>query len=355
MLVMKVLRVLLIIHVLLTAGCTTFGYYAQTIAGQMELLHKQRAVESLLTDTRITPGLKQKLMEIRLILDYAHNELGLPDNGSYRRYVELGREYIVWNVFAAPEFSLEPRQWCYLLIGCTSYRGYFRQQEAEAYARSLQQTGWEVSVNGVSAYSTLGWLRDPLLSTMMHRENWEIARLLFHELAHQIVYISGDTEFNEAFADAVAGIGLRRWLADRHPDLASTVSAALRREESLYELLFDMRARFAQLYQSGQPVTVMRQQKAQLHAELVKQYQGLKQQWNNDSRYDHWINTGINNASLAALSTYRALVPAFEIAFQTHNQDLARLYEWASQLVHCNRQQRLEVLQHPSVIPACVN
>jgi predicted aminopeptidase len=352
---MKLLRVLLILYLLNTPGCTTLGYYGQTIAGQMELLQKQQAVGSLLSDARISPELKQKLMDIQSILDYAHTELGLPDNGSYRRYAELGRDYIVWNVFAAPEFSLEPKQWCYLLIGCTTYRGYFRQQEADAYARTLQQTGWEVSVNGVKAYSTLGWLRDPLLSSMMHRDNWEIARLLFHELAHQVIYIPGDTEFNEAFADAVAGIGLRRWLADKHPDQTMTVRSALQKEESLYELLFEVRDRFDRLYQSGQPETVMRERKAQLHAELITEYQALKQRWNNDNRYDRWMNTGINNASLAALSTYRALVPAFESVFQAHDQDLTRLYKWAGQLVHCNREQRIEVLQHPAIVPACVN
>lgn len=352
---MKVIRVLLIFHVLLTPGCSTLGYYGQTIAGQMELLRKQQAVGSLLSDARISPELKQKLMEIQSILDYAHTELGLPDNGSYRQYADLGRDYIVWNVFAAPEFSLEPKQWCYLWIGCTRYRGYFHQQEADAYARTLRQTGWEVSVNGVNAYSTLGWLRDPLLSTMMRRENWEIARLLFHELAHQILYIPDETGFNEAFADAVAGIGLRRWLADKHPDQLLTVNAALQQEESLYDLLFNVRDRFVRLYQSGLPESVMREQKMQLHADLQKEYQALKSQWNNDNRYDRWINSGINNASLAALSTYRDLVPAFENAFRAQDYDLTRFYKWVGQLVQCNREQRLEVLQHPAVVPPCMN
>lgn len=351
---MKALRLLLILFALIIGACTTFGYYGQSLAGQMELMQKQQPVSRLLTNSRAAPELKQRLTDIQSMLDYAHTQLSLPDNGSYRSYAELGREYLVWNVFAAPEFSLQPKQWCYLIIGCTSYRGYFQQQQAQTYARTLKQSGWEVSVNGISAYSTLGWLRDPLLNTMINRENWQIARLLFHELAHQIIYIPNDTEFNEAFADAVAGIGLRRWLQAYHPDMVDTVQTALEREESLYRLLFAARDNFIQLYSSSLPADVMREQKALLHERLQQDYQQLKQQWDTeDNRYDRWVTSGINNASLAALSTYRSLVPAFEDAWRLHEEDLPRLYKWVEGLSGCNKTERLAKLQRPEAGTTC--
>jgi predicted aminopeptidase len=349
----KLCRVLLLGTLVLLSACSSIRYYAQSVSGQMALLRQQKPVVDVLADPTTDAGLRQQLEEIQQILDYAHTVLKLPDNGSYRTYADIEREFVVWNVFAAPAYSLEPKRWCYPVIGCTSYRGYFHKASALEYAETLKQSGWEVSVNGVIAYSTLGWFDDPLLNTMLDRQPWEIARLLFHELAHQQIYFADDTDFNEAYAETVALIGLEKWLQTQSPDLGERVKLALDYEDQFYKLMLDARDRFDQLYRSGKTEQQMREDKASLHRQLRVDYQRLQQQWNGDTRYDAWVNNRINNASLSALATYRALVPDFHAVYQQQGARLPDFINWVKQLSACEQVERRQALQNPASTIVC--
>ncbi|MBI5783517.1 MAG: aminopeptidase, partial [Gammaproteobacteria bacterium] len=201
----------LLLLLAVVSGCASPGYYLHAVSGQIEILNKRRPVEEVLNDPATTPQTRQQLKLVRRLRDFASRELGLPDNDSYRSYTDLERPFVVWDVFAAPELSLEPKQWCFLVAGCVPYRGYFARDEAEQFAADLKQDGYDVYVGGVPAYSTLGWFNDPLLNTFIHRSEPELAGLLFHELAHQKIYVSGDTTFNESFATVVELEGVKRW------------------------------------------------------------------------------------------------------------------------------------------------
>ncbi|KAF1038175.1 MAG: hypothetical protein GAK35_03810 [Herbaspirillum frisingense] len=200
------------------AGCSSISYYAQAAHGQFSLLAQARPFDDWLSDPDAKPALKAKLETVREIRRFAVAELGLPDNGSYKTYAQLDRPFVLWNVVAAPELSLKAHQWCFPIAGCVDYRGYYSQQAAQDYGAQLQQQGYDVQVVGVPAYSTLGWFNDPVISTFINYPDGELARLVFHELAHQTVYARDDTPFNEGFAVAVEEIGVARWLAARHDD-----------------------------------------------------------------------------------------------------------------------------------------
>ena len=228
----------------LLQGCETLGYYAQAVSGQFGLLARARPVEQWLGESATPSPLRAKLETALAIRDYASRELGLPDNASYRRYADLGRPFAVWNVIAAPEFSTKPLQSCFPVAGCVSYRGFFAREDAERHAAGLRATGSDVHVYGVPAYSTLGWFDDPLLSTFIRYPDTELARLVFHELAHQVVYARDDTTFNESFAVAVEETGVRRWLAaaGREAQLAGFVEAQ-RRKAAFIALIEAARAK----------------------------------------------------------------------------------------------------------------
>src|SRR4051812_10885006 len=192
-------------------GC----YLIQAATGQMQIVSKRQPIAEVIRDPATSEKLKARLEYVAAARDFASRELGLPDNESYRSYADLGRPYVVWNVFAAPEFSVEPRQWCFPIAGCVVYRGYFSEAAAQRYARKLRRRGDDVAVGGVAAYSTLGHFKDPVLSTMLGWSDAQLAATLFHELAHQVVYVPGDSQFNESFATVVEEAGLERWLAAR--------------------------------------------------------------------------------------------------------------------------------------------
>jgi len=352
---MKLARTLLILVYSLTSACSTLGYYAQSVGGHLQVMQRQVSIDEIIADQGSDPRLKQQLTDTMGILEYARAELDLPDNGSYRKYADIQREYIVWNIFAAPEFSLQPKMWCYLVIGCTSYRGYFNKAQALTEARQLAAAGWDVSVNGVIAYSTLGWFRDPVLNTMLLRGNWETARLLFHELAHQRFYFRDDTDFNEAFADAVAHIGLQGWLQRQSSETRLSALTLIERENRFYDLVLAARDKFAELYQSGLSDQDMRAEKSSLISQLQADYPGLKSGWDGDTRYDDWIATNINNASLSALATYRSLISDFLAAYEFHGYDLPRFYQWIEQLSDCAKPERLLLLRHPAQMPYCAD
>jgi predicted aminopeptidase len=301
---------------LLLSGCETLAYYAQAVGGQMELLARSQPVAEALADPATPAALRERLALTQSIRDFASRELKLPDNGSYRAYADLGRPYAVWNVFAAPEFSLAPVQSCFPVAGCVPYRGFFARADAERHAGRLAEAGNDVYVAGVPAYSTLGRFDDPLLNTFIAFPDAELARLIFHELAHQVAYAKDDATFNESFAVAVEREGMRRWLsATGRAVLLEQWQAGEERRRQAAAGIEGVRDRLAALYRTRLAPDAMRERK---RAEL----ETLRAQ-----TPDRFREAAPNNAYLAAWATYTAQVPAFEKLLADEGGDLPRFYE----------------------------
>lgn len=308
-------------------GCGTLSYYAQAVHGELSLLSRAEPVQKLLADPATPEALRAKLRIAESIRDFASHELKLPDNDTYRRYSDLGRPYAVWNVVATREFSLEPLRSCFPVAGCVSYRGFFARRDAEAYGARLRARGDDVIVYGVPAYSTLGWFDDPLLSTFIRYPDTELAHLLFHELTHQLIYVKGDTTFDESLAEAVAHVGVRRWLAatGRDAELASYVEAR-RRMREFAALLAQTRGALERLYAEPLTPQAMRAQKRAAFEQLMRRYAALKASWGGYSGYDRLLEGGPNNALLASFETYTEYVPAFERLLARSGGDLEKFY-----------------------------
>ncbi len=302
--------------ILAQAGCSSLGYYAQSIGGHLDLLARARPINEVMSDAASPPQLKEKLALAVEIVDFGVRVLGLPDNGSYRKYADLQRPYAVWNVVATPEFSLRPVSSCFLIVGCLSYRGYFDKDAATRFASALEADGYDVLVAGVSAYSTLGWFADPLPNTLLRLPAYRLADTLFHELAHQHSYVNDDSGFNEAFATAAGRIGTRLWLSrDSGTDQGSRYGEHLRRQRGFLELIWAAQTRLAAIYAGANPVAEKRRQKGAALAALRLAYARTKRQWDGYSGYDPWFEQGLNNAKLASVATYHKLVPAFEAVY----------------------------------------
>ncbi|MFZ5560958.1 MAG: aminopeptidase [Pseudomonadota bacterium] len=314
-------RGLALLPALLLAGCQSLGYYAQAVQGQSGLLLKRQPVERLLADARTPPALRARLEAVQRIRAFAAAELGLPAQRQYASYVELDREYPVWAVTAAPELSLAPKTWCYGLVGCLSYRGYFREKSAQRYADELRRQGFEVSVSGVAAYSTLGWFRDPLLSSFIGLPEAALAELIFHELTHQLLYVPGDTVFNESLAVTVADEGLRRYSRKYPLDLARLARDRQRRDEFV-GLVLEYRARLEAVFAEPWSAAEKRRAKADTYAALQAAYAELKQGWGGYDGYDAWFRA-VNNAQLNTIATYFELVPALQQLLREQQGDLA--------------------------------
>ena len=322
------LRTLAVVGVLvaLLAGCSTAEYYWQGISGQLDLLARAQPIPTVLEATE-DPVVKRKLARVLAIRDYASRELALPDNASYRRYTDLGRRFVLWNVFATPALSLTPRQWCFPIAGCVNYRGYFGEAEARAEAARLAANGDDVHIGGVPAFSTLGYFSDPMLSTFIRYPDTEIARLIFHELAHQIAYAKDDTVFNESFAVAVEEEGLRRWLAaQRDPDLDRQFAVSEHYREGFIALVGRTRVKLEALYASSAGDEAKRAGKAAAFDAMRADYAALKETWGGYSAYDYWFAQGPNNASLAAVSLYTQKVPQFRALLAAEGGVLPQFY-----------------------------
>jgi predicted aminopeptidase len=282
------------------AGCESIAYYRQAIGGHLEILSAARPVDAWLADPATPPELRARLDTARRIREFASRGLGLPDNRSYTSYAELGRPFAVWNVFAAPQYSVAPKQECFPFTGCVSYRGFFSEDDARRHAARLKQQGYDVYVSGVPAYSTLGWFDDPLLSTFIRYSDAQLARLIFHELAHQLVYAPDDTTFNESFAVAVEHEGVRRWLeAEGRPADLQGFEALQMRRQQFAQRVMETRTRLRQLYQQDLPEQAMKQRKAEQFESLRKEYPNI-------------VPAEPNNAFLVSVALYTELVPEFE-------------------------------------------
>ncbi len=330
---------------LLIGGCTTIGYYAQSVEGHLRLMARTRAIPDLVNDADTDPALRKQLERVSAIREFASRQLSLPDNENYRTYADLGRPYVVWNVFAAPEFSLELKQWCMLFIGCVNYRGYFDPNDATRYASALIAAGTETHVSGVPAYTTLGYFNDPVLNTFLRYGDQEVARVVFHELAHQIVYVDGDTAFNESFAVSVEIEGVRRWLTETAtPERLREFENRQERKEQFHQLVAETRDQQRTLYASSLAPDAMRAAKNEVMAQMKQSYADLKASWGGYGGYDPWFSQPMNNATLGSISLYTKWVPAFQTLLEQEGGDLPRFYLRVAALADLPKKERIIAL-----------
>lgn len=312
----------------LLVSCETVSYYTQAARGQLSILLSREELLHLLASPDLSPQLREKFTTVLSIRDFAETELHLPVGDNYLTYVDVAREHVIWNVFAAPEFSTDPVNWCFPIAGCVSYRGYFSEAAAERYAERLSARNFDVYTGGVDAYSTLGWFDDSLLSTVSERADYQLAALIFHELSHQVAYLPGDTTFNESFATAVERAGLRQWLLSRdHADMLALAETDRIRQEQFIELVTLYRDKLDALYAvDDMSADSMRERKAQIQDELRTEYVALQLLWDGYAGYDNWFASSLNNAQLSTVSSYNELVPFFTGVLESVDGDFQRFY-----------------------------
>lgn len=328
-------------------GCTSISYYAQSLEGHVQIMAARKSVGRLIRDPSTPEALRAKLTSASTIRRFASDELALPENNSYRSYVDIGREAVTWAVFAAPQFSLAPRTWCFPVFGCVPYRGYFARKSAAESAVELHRQGLDVYVTGITAYSTLGWSSDPLLSTMLRQDDTYLASLIFHELAHQRLYVDDDSAFNEAFAVAVETTGVRKWLR------ATGNRAGLRsyeidrqRKADFLGLIAKTRDELRQAYGSPRASQQMAAAKAAAIDRLRMRYRQMRDiSWAGYRGYDAWFDAPINNAKLAATAVYSEQVPAFLRLFDLCSGDYPRFYAAVRRIANLHEPSRAEALK----------
>ena len=348
-------RVLVIIATLvLVSGCSTVGYYSQIVSGHMKIVLGKRSLADVASDENIDESLKHRLTVAQKARQFGIKELGLPNNESYTSFYDTGKRFVTWNVVAAGEFSFVPRTWCFPIAGCVSYRGYYSEKSAQEYADNLAaEEGLDVAVNGATAYSTLGWFKDPLLNTMLERSDPSIASLLFHELAHQQLYVGDDSTFNESYASFVEKVGLNQWrqneaIVNPQPDselVNVELEARKKRREQFIALLSTVRSDLETLYELEIEDESKREQKKQRFAQMRADYAALKRSWDDYEGYDHWFSTEINNARLVSVSTYNEYIPAFEVMFDQSGGSLAQFYQVAKEVAELPAEERTAVMQ----------
>jgi predicted aminopeptidase len=311
------------------------------VQGQLSLMSKREPISRVIARGSTPPALRRQLEAVAAIRDFATRELGLPDNGSYRSYADLGRRYVVWNVVAAPEFSVDPKQWCYPIVGCVAYRGYFVEARARDYAAKLRGQGLDVMVGGVAAYSTLGHFNDPVLNTMMDWNDVELAAIIFHELTHQLVYVPNDSSFNEELATTVEEEGVRRWLRAQGRD-ADLENRLVQQQHYLkvIGLLSAARAELRTIYAAGLAAQTMRDQKRAAFDSLRSSFAHLKADWGGHAPFEAWFTEDLNNAHLASIATYFDCVPGFERELAAAGGDLGAFYARARALAKLDQVQR---------------
>lgn len=327
------------------AGCANIPYYLQSVRGQLDIWSRQHDIETMIERPDTAAALRAKLRDVLEIREFASAALALPRNASYRKYANLERPFAVWNVFAAPEFSVKPHQWCFLFAGCVNYRGYFDKTDADRFAAGIAAEGMDVFIGGVPAYSLLGYFPDPVLNTFIHYPRPHLARLIFHELAHQVVYVKDDSVFNESFAVTVEQEGLRRWLDRYGSDAERKLHADLNvRRDGFLRLIEHYRARLEAVYESALPADEKRRRKAETFAALTADYGRLKESWGGFAGYDRWFAQPPNNALVASVGIYTRRVPAFQALLAREGGDLERFYAATRALARMDKAQRTAYL-----------
>ncbi|MES9859155.1 MAG: aminopeptidase [Sedimenticola sp.] len=347
-------RSLLAFLLLALSGCSTLDYYAQSIGGHLDLMARSHSIDKMLENPSTANELRQRLVRVQEMRHFATEPLQLPNNDSYRSYADLERKAVVWSVVATPEFSMKPVTWCYPFVGCAAYRGYFSRQQADTYAGELREQGLDVTVEAVPAYSTLGWFDDPLPSTVIEWPEPYIAGLIFHELAHQQLYIKGDSAFNEAFASTVERVGVQRWLTAKG-DAAMLVEWRVSRERKhdFISLLLESRQRLIDLYAAVASVDEKRLNKQEEFSRLRTEYARLKARWGGGPVYDHWFKRELSNARLASIATYEHWVPSFLQLLQEEEGDMGHFYQASEALaVLPEDERRYRMKQLADKVPA---
>jgi predicted aminopeptidase len=324
--------------VALLSGCQAISYYRQAIAGQCQILTHEKSIHKLIADPATPAPLKAKFESILKIRQFAEEQLHLPAGKSYLYYVDLHRPYVVWNVNIAPALSLEPVTWWFPVVGRASYRGYFNGQAATNYATNFAakfaQSNWDIYIDGIETYSTLGWFKDPLLNTFIDEPETYLAEIIFHELTHRRLFIAGDTDFNEALATFVSMEGVRRWyLASGAPQGYDRYKAGLEQDHQFVDLITATRAQLQEVYTDpklSDPEKLTRKQ--QIITDLRARHNALKASWGGKSPFDEWFAEPINNAKLNTISAYYDLVPAFAALLRADNNDLEKFFQDAARL-----------------------
>ena len=315
----------------LVTGCAQIGYFVQAAQGQLSLLSEARPIDEWISSPDTEDKLRGKL---------AARELGLPDNDTFTTYADLKRPFVMWNIVATPELSLKPLQWCFPVAGCVNYRGYYSKEDAQAYARELRDDHYDVEVSGVPAYSTLGWFKDPVLSTFIQYPDGELARLVFHELAHQVVYVAGDSRFNESFAVAVEEAGVERWMEHYGDEKTRKAYEAYEgRKRDFLALLMKHRQRLEDNYDRDTSDAEKRKEKATIFKALKDEYLVLKESWGGYSGYDRWFAEPLSNAHLSAIATYHDFVPGFR-ALLSQQKSMDKFYDAVRRLASLDKEER---------------
>lgn len=333
----------------LVQGCAEMGYYYQSASGHMALMTGMEDIEGLLAEGELTDKRQKQLRQAQDIRRYATERLELPDNESYTSYIELGRPYAVWSVVATEPYSMSPKEWCFPVVGCVTYKGYFTQQDAEAYATELKQQGMDVYVGGVQAYSTLGWFDDPIVSSMLDRGDILLAEVVFHELAHQKLYFKDDTDFNEAFATVVGEYGVRQWLAETNPEALGRYERWLNQKDDFIHLLRQTSTELKDVYRRYEDEDVLQREKTLTIERLKQRYEHMKQRWNGKLAYDKWFDKPVNNARLATVAVYRDLVPEFARWLDACDGHFPAFYGQMLRLKNLDHDERLSVLKSEPV------
>ncbi|MCA1779448.1 MAG: aminopeptidase [Xanthomonadaceae bacterium] len=327
-----------------SGGCATLGWYGQAARGQMELLIKRKNIEKLIAAPDTPEERRHKLELVLELREFADKRLGLPDNGSYSGFVELDRDAVVYNVIAAPTFSVVPKIWCYPLVGCLAYRGYFRASAADQQAAQLKADGYDVVVSPVAAYSTLGRFNDPVTSPMLKFSDVRLAGLLFHELAHQRVFVKGETAFNEAYASSVENAGIERWLArDPSPERLEQWRHSRTIEDAFTDLLLLARRDLEALYQRNVEHGERAKLKRQSFAKLQSDYADFRKR-HDSQRFDAYMQQDLNNAHLALLATYRAGTDAFDQLLAEYRGNFERFHQAVERLAGADQEVRARFL-----------
>lgn len=350
------LTIVILVGAVAVSSCV-FPYYMQAIGGQVGLLRQRVPIEEVIEDPSYDAATRERLELVNEIRSFAVTELGLPETDSYTSYVDLGRDYVVWNVVAAEEFSVDPVNWCFPVAGCVSYRGYFDQANAMDFAEKLVDDGYDIYTGGSAAYSTLGHFDDPVLNTMISGSETNIASTLFHEMAHQRLYFKDDTELSESFATAVERFGVEEWLTgdDRHDQLDDYLRR-VERQRGFAELVARQRDRLIEVFATDADALSMRSAKREAFETMRREYQELKSEWGGQGDYDFWFAGELNNASLAAVTSYQRWVPGLRAKIELLGPEA--FFSEVEALLEQESNERAEILERwnrDSVMAAVAN
>ena len=327
-------------------GCSSVGYLWHTSTGHLSVVSKKENIASILDNEEYDETQRTQLANVLRIRAYATDELYLPDNNSYKEYVQLDRDYVTWAVFAAPKLSLEPTRWCFWIVGCVPYRGYFEEAKAQRFAEQLQLQDLEVYVAPIPAYSTLGWFNDPVLSTMLRNGEIITAEYIFHELAHQKLYIKNDTSFNEAFASAVGRLGVRAWLqSNNKPDQLQRYEQAISKRKQIFAETQFLRQQLNEIYTASVSEEIKHMEKNQAHEAFANRINTLTSDWQNGEWYRKSSLGNLNNAKLNARSTYNNLIPDFIALYKACDDNYEKFYAVVESMQDLTKQERLDYLQ----------